>query len=218
MLDDLHIAGGSVGQARQHGADVGVIGFQQWQQLVTDAIAGVLRVVVGVVVARLQIALGAIAFDIRTRSPQKRSDCCEMRRTRQRAVGLHAAQTSQACAAQQPHQYRFGLVVGVVGQCNNRRAMLFGYACQKGIAHIARGYFDGHSVGIGMRLHIGMLNHTRHTARLRKRAHKFSIFARGIATQAMVEVGDDWIECMLRPQESIAHRPGTKNLHRQRRR
>ncbi|MDV7390868.1 hypothetical protein RZS08_05935, partial [Arthrospira platensis SPKY1] len=87
---------------------------QNRQQLAAHAVAEIGRILIGVVENGLQVVVAAVCLDRGARDAQQRPYQHPRRVSRQGCDGPHAAQPRQARSAQQVHQHRFRLVIGVV--------------------------------------------------------------------------------------------------------
>ena len=100
-----------VGQAVQVRCNGRVVLLQLRQQIQPYPVAAVAPAVIGLIVADRQLSLGSIGCQFSLGHSQERADDVA-------PPGSHATKAVEAAAAQEMEQYRFGLVIGMMGHGN----------------------------------------------------------------------------------------------------
>ena len=110
---------------------------------------------------------------------------------RRRGGGFHAGEPFAARAAQQPQQEGFDLIVGVMGEGDDARAMGMGRAGEELMAQLPRRHLQGNLVGGGLATNVSPVNDARQFEPAGRLAHQRLIGIARPATELVVEMRDD---------------------------
>jgi hypothetical protein len=108
-----------------------------------------------------------------------------------------AAETGPACSAQQPHQYCFRLVIGVVPQSNGNGAMPAGDIVEKGVSRLPARLFQGKLFQTAEFSHVNTGNLCREAIAFGKPADEHLVAVRFRSAQGMIEVSDDQVKAQV---------------------
>ena len=204
------IVGDHRGRAAQDVSHLGVVRFQQGQELVAQPVAVEGGVQIGAVEAGLQAMLLAVGLDLGARDfqqgahqPQPAGIGPLIRRQQgqpqrvQRRHGQHAPQAGQARAAQPVHEHGLRLVVGVVPHGDGAGADAPGDARQEPVASLARRLFRGDAGRRGQGGHIRPLHGAVQSPGRGRLGHEGGVGVRFGAADAMMEVGHVKLQIVL---------------------
>ncbi|BET58220.1 hypothetical protein GEO60473_12600 [Geobacter sp. 60473] len=120
--------------------------------------------------------------------------------------GLHGRQPQASRPSHKPHEQRFSLVVGMVGQSDGSSSARGGNVIKKCIPRPSAGIFEGQSLPFGQRFYLPAPTYERKGVCLSALLHESFILVRLRSTQLMVQMCNNQIKPQLVERNKDIHK------------